>query len=104
LLTEYEDHNLWILDERLTFTSYVASDLPLDGRQDRTPDLLIFDKRVAFRVENETSNPVIVFEFKRPNRRRLRQPSVEGGSRSPNHPLREQAFVRVVTARRSGER
>jgi len=23
---------------------------------------------VAFRVENETSNPVIVFEFKRPNR------------------------------------
>jgi len=68
LLTEYEDHNLWILDERLTFTSYVASDLPLDGGKTERPDLLIFDKRVAFRVENETSNPVIVFEFKRPNR------------------------------------
>src|SRR3546814_12992038 len=26
---DYDDHNLWILDERLNFTSYVSSDKPI---------------------------------------------------------------------------
>ncbi len=25
------EHNLWIIDERLNFTSYVSSDVPLNG-------------------------------------------------------------------------
>ena len=29
---DYDQHNLWILDERLNFTEYVASDKPLDGK------------------------------------------------------------------------
>jgi hypothetical protein len=61
-----EDHNLWLIDERLVFSSYVSSDVPINPA-DR-PDLLIYDKRVMFRGDNEVSNPVTVFEFKKPHR------------------------------------
>lgn len=94
-LTSYKDHNLWILDERLTFTSYIASDLPLDGGKTERPDLLIFDKRIAFRVENETSNPVIVFEFKRPNRDDFVNPS------SKEDPIAQ--IIRYVNSIRDGK-
>ncbi|MFN3438677.1 MAG: ATP-binding protein [Acidovorax sp.] len=94
LLTTYENHNLWILDERLTFTSYVASDLPLNGGVSERPDLLVFDRRIAFRVENETSNPVIVFEFKKPNRDDFVNPS------SKEDPVAQ--IVRYVNSIREG--
>lgn len=66
--TFYDEHNLWIIDERLNFTDYISSDLPLNGGTSERPDLLIFDNRVAFRGDNESSNPVTIFEFKKPNR------------------------------------
>ena len=31
-ITSFKDHNLWIMDERLNFTTYVSSDIPLDGK------------------------------------------------------------------------
>lgn len=71
----YDDHNLWIIDERLNFASYISSDLPLNGGKSERADLLIFDKRVAFRGENESSNPVTIFEFKKPNRDDFVNPS-----------------------------
>jgi hypothetical protein len=64
----YQDHNLWILDERLTFTSYLASDMPLEGGRSQRPDIIAFDSPVAFRANNEASNAVTIFEFKRPGR------------------------------------
>lgn len=67
----YEDHNLWLLDERLVFTQYVASDKKLSKKKDALdePDLLIFDTKKSFRSgENEYSNPLTIFEFKRPKR------------------------------------
>lgn len=90
----YEDHNLWILDERLTFTSYLASDLPLDGGNSQRPDLIAFDQRVAFRAENEAGNPVTIFEFKRPNRDDFANPS------SREDPV--QQIVRYVNSIRDG--
>ena len=32
-ITLFHDHNLWIVDERLNFTKYVSSDVPLVGRR-----------------------------------------------------------------------
>lgn len=93
--TPYEDHNLWILDERLTFTSYLASDLPLDGGNTERPDIIAFDRRVAFRAENETGNPVTIFEFKRPNRDDFVNPS------SREDPV--QQVVRYVNSIRDGK-
>lgn len=73
--TPFSDHNLWIVDERLNFCEYLTSDLPLDhGRSDR-PDILSFDKRIGFRGDNEASNPVTIFEFKRPQRDDFVNPS-----------------------------
>jgi hypothetical protein len=73
--TRFEDHNLWILDERLNFTSLVTSDLPLNGPKSDRLDLLVYNHRVAFRDDNEPSNPIHVFEFKKPMRDDFANPS-----------------------------
>lgn len=72
--TLFKEHNLWIIDERLNFTEYLSSDIPLKGNSDR-PDLLSYDNRVVFRGENQSSNPVTIFEFKRPQREDFINPS-----------------------------
>lgn len=72
--TSFDGHNLWLIDERLNFTEYLSSDVPLQGNEGR-PDILAFDHRVVFRGENEASNPVSVFEFKRPQRDDFANPS-----------------------------
>lgn len=66
--TSFEDHNLWIVDERLNFTEYVSSDVSLGGKNADRPDLLVYDKRILFRGDNAPSNPVTIFEFKKPQR------------------------------------
>jgi hypothetical protein len=69
--TDYSDHNLWILDERLVFSEYVASDKKIGTKKDalKEPDLIVFDKKNSFRNgDNEFSNPLTIFEFKRPKR------------------------------------
>ncbi len=93
--TEYQNHNLWILDERLTFTSYVASDLPLNGSGSERPDLLVFDRPISFRGDNESSNPVVVFEFKRPGRDDFANPS------SKEDPVAQ--IVRYVNSLKEGK-
>lgn len=66
--TSYDDHNLWMIDERLSFNEFLSSDKPLgNGSKDR-PDIVIFDKAVSVREGDEASNPITVFEFKRPQR------------------------------------
>jgi anti-sigma regulatory factor (Ser/Thr protein kinase) len=65
--TEYEQHNLWLLDERLSYAAYTASDKPLN-KNDERPDILIFDNPIAMREGDELSNPISVFELKRPQR------------------------------------
>jgi len=67
-ITSFKDHNLWIVDERLNFTTYVSSDIPLNGKGTERPDLIVYNRRVLFRGDNEASNPITIFEFKRPQR------------------------------------
>jgi hypothetical protein len=71
----FDEHNLWIVDERLSFTEYLSSDIHLDGGRSGRPDLLAFDKRIGFRGDNEASNPVTIFEFKKPQRDDFVDPS-----------------------------
>ena len=66
--THFEAQNLWILDERLNFTEYVSSDKPLSAGNRSRPDILVYGKKVLFREGDEPSNPVTIFEFKKPNR------------------------------------
>lgn len=64
----YEEHNLWILDEKLNFTELISSDKASDKKGKNRPDLLIFNNRMVYRSGNEKSNPVTIFEFKQPQR------------------------------------
>jgi hypothetical protein len=71
----YESHNLWLLDERLVFAEYIASDRKIyKSKNSGEPDLIIFDKKQSFRNgDNEYSNPLTIFEFKRPKRETYKQ-------------------------------
>lgn len=93
--TPFEEHNLWILDERLNFTNFVSSEGQLNGNNSDRTDLLVFDKRILFRGDNETSNPVTVFEFKRPQRDDFVNPSTK------EDPVSQ--IVRYVNKIRAGE-
>ncbi len=70
----YEYHNLWILDERLAFQSYIASDKQLrtnpvaNNNSQKEPDILIFDFPWAFSEKETPMASVVIFEFKRPGR------------------------------------
>ncbi len=94
-ITSFDDHNLWIVDERLNFTNYVSSDIPLDGKNTERPDLLVYNKRVLFRGDNEASNPITIFEFKKPQRDDFVNPS------SREDPV--QQIVRYVNDIRDGK-
>ncbi|WKZ13676.1 MAG: hypothetical protein QY320_06875 [Gammaproteobacteria bacterium] len=93
--TSFHDHNLWIVDERLNFTTWVSSDVPLDGKNTDRPDLLVYNKRVLFRGDNEASNPITIFEFKKPQRDDFVNPS------SREDPV--QQIVRYVNDIRDGK-
>jgi hypothetical protein len=74
---DYIDHNLWILDEKLNFTEYISSDKAIDKKRKDRPDLLIFNRRIAYRGGDEASNPITIFEFKAPQRDDFVNPSSE---------------------------
>ncbi len=93
--TSFEGHNLWIIDERLNFTEYVCSDLSLNGGHSGRPDLLVYDEPVLFRGDNEASNPITVFEFKKPQRDDFVNPS------SKEDPVEQ--IIRYVNKIRDGE-
>jgi hypothetical protein len=70
-----EEHNLWVLDEKLVYHAFLASDKPLrtnphvttDSRKE--PDIVVFDKACAFAPATDPPFPAIVIvEFKRPMR------------------------------------
>lgn len=91
---DWETHNLWMLDERLNFAAYISSEKPINASKGNRTDITIFDKRVAFRGENEASNPITIFEFKKPERDDFANPS------SKEDPV--QQIIRYVNQIRDG--
>ncbi len=68
---DYEDHNLWIIDDRLAFYSYFNSDKQLKAQADsidkRRPDITLFDLGMGFE-KGASLEPITIIEFKRPKR------------------------------------
>lgn len=69
---DYENHNLWLIDEKLAYCSFISSDIPFnnDNREERT-DIMILDNPVAVSDdENDGSefDTIVLFELKRPMR------------------------------------
>lgn len=88
----YDDHNLWLIDDRLAYYSFIASDRPIKTftndtippsseeierrgllkeigaySEDGEPDIAIFTNPLMFR-RVETTDPVVIIEFKSPNK------------------------------------
>jgi len=72
----YEKQNLWIIDEKLAYHKYLASDIPLkdiklinvDSLE--RPDIIIFNEPFAFAEDTPPPfSSVVVIEFKRPARK-----------------------------------
>lgn len=70
----YEYHNLWLLDERLAFHSFTASDKQLrtnkklESDSQKEPDLFVYDIPCAYSDNPNRINSLVLFEFKRPGR------------------------------------
>lgn len=70
----YSQQNLWILDERLNYHAFIASDKPLstidtiENDSLKRPDLFIFDRKLAVAEGEQPITSVNVIEFKRPLR------------------------------------
>jgi hypothetical protein len=70
-----ENMNLWIVDERLSYHFFVASDKPLNQIAEaievdskNRPDLLIFNRPFAFADAGPPFSAIVIMEFKRPAR------------------------------------
>jgi hypothetical protein len=70
----FEDHNLWMLDEKLSYHKYLASDKkfkkvePIESESNDRPDIIIFNKPFAFANDNKPYDSIVIIEFKRPMR------------------------------------
>ncbi len=71
---DFERQNLWIIDEKLSYHRYLASDISLikldemDSDSKDRPDLVIFNNPLAV-VEGEAPySSIVIVEFKRPMR------------------------------------
>jgi len=72
---DYNEQNLWLIDERLSFHTFLSSDKPfntikgLETTSTDRPDLLIFNNPFSFIEGDENPfNSVVLVEFKRPMR------------------------------------
>ena len=84
-----DEHNLWLLDERLAYHKYLASDKqlrtlkPLVNNSKKELDIVVFDKACAFSGSSDIPfQTVTIVEFKRPMRK--------------NYPVDEDPFEQVV--------
>lgn len=75
----YDKHNLWLLDDRLTFYRYIASDKAivsheaLKGSQadsQKEPDITLYDVPFIYgeKDDGDEIKSIVIFELKRPNR------------------------------------
>lgn len=72
--TSLDDMNLWLIDDRLAYHRFLASDkkinsLPvLDNDVDKRMDLAVFDAALSYTADPENINSITIVELKRPQR------------------------------------
>jgi hypothetical protein len=67
-MVPYECNNLWLIDERLNFHDYLASDLSLDGDKGNRQNIIVYNVPYYFNNEDSPNNSFSIIEFKRPMR------------------------------------
>jgi hypothetical protein len=71
---DYEDMNLWIIDEKLSYHYYLASDKPLrtlptlESKSRKELDLVVFNNALSFTSDDRPYSSITIIEFKKPMR------------------------------------
>lgn len=73
---DYDEHNLWLIDERLAYHKFLASDVqfsrqagaPREVESDNRPDLVIYNHPFSYSEDGLENSSIVVVEFKRPER------------------------------------
>lgn len=74
---KFDDMNLWLIDERLAYHQFLASDKKinsisiLDSNVDKRMDLAIFDAALSYTADPNDINSITIVELKRPQRNDL---------------------------------
>jgi len=69
---DVQEHNLWLIDERMAYHKHLASDRSfksvtnIDSRE--RPDLLVFNNPIVYGDDKRETSSAIIVEFKRPMR------------------------------------
>lgn len=78
----YSQQNLWMIDERLTFHSFISSDKTnkslrvLESSDMQRGDIVIFDEKIIFSDDapgDKPLNSIVVIEFKQPGRSKYKE-------------------------------
>ena len=76
---QFEEMNLWVIDERLAYHKFLASDktlksMPLISSEScKEPDIAVFDHAFAYSDSDEPFNSVTIIEFKKPDKNPINQ-------------------------------
>lgn len=69
----FEEMNLWLIDERLAYHRFLASDktlksMPiLNSKSGKEPDIAVFDQAFAYSDSDEPFSAITIIEFKKPD-------------------------------------
>lgn len=70
----FEDMNLWLIDDRLAYHYYLASDIPMsklepiDINSNHRMDIAVFDSPIAVSSKKSDFSSISIIEFKKPGR------------------------------------
>lgn len=68
----YSNHNLWLINEKLAYCSYISSDISFDNTpKEKRTDIMVLDHPVAVSDEENHGREyetIVLFELKRPMR------------------------------------
>lgn len=71
---KYDDMNLWLIDERLAYHHFLASDKKmsdisvLENNSEKRMDLAIFDAALSYSADPDNISSITIIELKRPQR------------------------------------
>ena len=74
---QFDEMNLWLIDDRLAYHHFLASDQPmkslpiLESDVPRRMDIAVFDRAISYSADTEDINSISIVELKKPQRNDL---------------------------------
>ncbi|WP_143001211.1 hypothetical protein [Pseudobutyrivibrio xylanivorans] len=71
---KFDDMNLWLIDDRMAYHQFLASDIPmkslpiLDNDSINRMDIALFDRAISYSSDIDTINSITIVELKKPQR------------------------------------